>query len=76
MHARYQPYYSKRPVRPYVLSVAPAEDDPGAWEVIQELPRTHRRLRPGEVEVSAGGGGLGFRIDRCTGATSRMFFAR
>ena len=62
--------------RPYELIVQPARDDPGQWEAFQMPQRDRRRLRDGEIELFFAGHGLGFRIDRCTGAISRMAYQR
>ncbi len=72
-HAPVHPY-SKH--RPYVLKVAAAQDDPNAWAAFQDLPAFHPHLRRGEMRVTAGGGGLSFLIDRCTGAVSHMYYSR
>ena len=53
--------------RPYRLLVEPDRDDARLWVAFQ-VPRGARSGR--------GGGGLEFRIDRCTGAVSRMHRAR
>jgi hypothetical protein len=76
VHAPRFPHDSERPVRPYLLKVVPAQDDANAWIAFQDIQWNHHRLPPGSIEVTAGGGGLGFRINRCTGAISRMFFQR
>jgi hypothetical protein len=68
-----------RPFQPrqrYVLRVMLDRDDPGQWVAFQDLPEPTRRLPPGQVYVSAGGGGVAMRIDRCTGAISRLFYSR
>jgi hypothetical protein len=64
--------------RNYGLRVRADEDNPGQWIAYQHLaePRLRRPHRPGEVIVSAGGGGLEMRIDRCTGAISRLHYIR
>jgi len=53
--------------RPYRLIVEADRDDARLWVAFQ-LPRGARSTR--------GGGGLEFRIDRCTGAISRMHYSR
>jgi hypothetical protein len=59
----------------YILRVTPADDDPGQW-VAFETPPPLPPDRHGVVHVQRGGGGLGMRIDRCTGAISRLFYQR
>src|SRR4051812_12166047 len=56
----------------YVLKVKPDRDDPGKWLVFQDLPPSRGKLRPGWIWIQAGGGGLGMRIDRCTGEISDL----
>jgi hypothetical protein len=60
----------------YALKVAPDRDDPGKWLASQDLPPPRGKLRPGWIWVQAGGGGLGMRIDRCTGAISDLYYQR
>ncbi|MEA3039469.1 MAG: hypothetical protein QOE79_1982 [Sphingomonadales bacterium] len=60
----------------YLLKVAPDRDDPGKWLVVQTLPPPRGKLPPGRIWVEAGGGGLGMRIDRCTGAVSDLYYQR
>jgi hypothetical protein len=62
-HASRFPPNSKRP---YVLKVVPAPHDPNGWAAFQDL---------GDINMR-GSGGLGFRIDRCTGAISELFYQR
>jgi hypothetical protein len=69
---------ASRPGHPrqrYVLRVMPDEDDPGQWLAFQSLPPPPPD-GPGYVWVQAGGGGVGMRIDRCTGAISRLHYSR
>jgi hypothetical protein len=65
-----------QPRQRYVLRVIPDQDDPGSWSAFQSLPEPTRRLPPGQIRVTAGGGGVEMRIDRCTGAVSRLFYVR
>jgi hypothetical protein len=62
----------------YELRVRMDEDNPGQWIAYQHLPepRLRRPLRPGEVIVTSGGGGVEMRIDRCTGAITRLHYIR
>jgi len=60
----------------YVLRVEPDWDDAGRWVAVQALPPPPPPRHRGELVVQAGGGGLEFRIDRCTGAISRMHYSR
>ena len=64
--------------RNYIQRVIPDDEDSGKWIAFQIQPerRLRRPLQPGEVIVSAGGGGIEMRIDRCTGAISRLFYSR
>jgi hypothetical protein len=62
--------------RPYDLVVQAARDDPSQWQAFQIPQRDPAPLRDGEIELFFAGHGLGFRIDRCTGAISRMAFQR
>ena len=64
--------------RNFELRVRLDERDPGQWIAYQYLPDPplRRPLRPGEVIVGRGGGGVEMRIDRCTGAISRLFYSR
>jgi len=50
---------------PYRLAVEVDRDDARQWSAYQMPP-----------ELRRGGGGLEFRIDRCTGAISRMHYSR
>src|SRR4051812_37103328 len=52
----------------YALEVSPDRDDPGKWLVVQSLLPPRRKPPRGSIWIQAGGGGLGMRIDRCTGA--------
>ena len=56
----------------YVLRV---EQDETGWVVFQSLPDT-RADRNGKITITAGGGGLEMRIDRCNGAMSRVHYER
>ena len=51
----------------YRLMVDAAPHDSGGWYAI-EVPPNWRNMR--------GGGGLGMRIDRCTGAISELYYQR
>ena len=64
------------PRRRYVLHVRRDGEDPSQWIASQGLPPPRRRPPPGSIYVRAGGGGLGMRIDRCTGAVSRLHYQR
>ena len=55
--------------RPYRLVVEADRDDAGQWSAFQVPPRSGPRSQ-------RGGGGLEFRIDRCTGAISQMHYSR
>lgn len=69
---------ASRPGHPrqrYILRVMPDRDDPGQWLAFQSLPPPPSD-RPGFVTVQAGGGGVEMRIDRCTGAISRLHYSR
>ena len=55
--------------RPYRLIVEVDRDDAGQWSAFQVPPRSGPRSQ-------RGGGGLEFRIDRCTGAISALHYAR
>jgi len=57
----------------YVLRVE--QDGTTGWLVFQSLPDAPAGEN-GKVTVTAGGGGLGMRIDRCNGAMSRVFYQR
>lgn len=57
----------------YVLSVE--QDGTAGWIAFQHLPDT-RAGGNGKLTVTAGGGGLGMRIDRCNGAMSRVHYER
>ena len=61
----------------YVLNIEPDRDDPAHyWRAFQSLPPPRRPAPPGSIWVVAGGGGLGMRIDRCTGEVSELFYQR
>lgn len=60
----------------YVLRIQPDDDDPGQWIAFQSRPEPRRREGPGWFRVTAGGGGLSMRIDRCTGAVSRLYYSK
>ena len=57
----------------YVLRVE--EDGTTGWVVFQSLPDT-RASGNGAITVTAGGGGLGMRIDRCNAAMSEVHYQR
>ena len=57
----------------YVLHVEP--DGETGWSVFQGLPDGSPDAN-GNVTVSAGGGGLGMRIDRCNGEMSSVYYQR
>ena len=57
----------------YVVHVE--QDDRKGWVVYQALPNTPPDAN-GNITVTAGGGGLGIRIDRCNGAMSNVFYQR
>jgi hypothetical protein len=57
----------------YVLNVE--QDGATGWAVFQSLPDTRPNGKR-NIAVSAGGGGLGMRIDRCNGAMSRVHYQR
>jgi hypothetical protein len=56
-----------------VLHVEP--DGVRGWLVFQSLPDALAAAN-GSVTITAGGGGLGLRIDRCNGAMSRVYYQR
>jgi hypothetical protein len=59
-------------MRKYVLHV---EDYRGHWLIWQGLPQ--RAPNPdGSLTVSAGGGGLSMRVDKCTGEISDVHYSR
>jgi hypothetical protein len=60
----------------YILRVMPDQDGAGQWVAFQSLPPPPPPRRDGGIFVQAGGGGLGFRIDRCTGAISQIYYQR
>jgi hypothetical protein len=62
--------------RRYVLQVIADRDDPGRWLAMQSLPEPRPSRHPWIVSVTAGGGGVVMRIDRCTGAISQLHYAR
>jgi hypothetical protein len=67
----------RHPRSRYVLKVMPDRDDPAHyWRAYQSLPPPPRPAPPGSIWVVAGGGGLGMRIDRCTGEVSELFYQR
>jgi hypothetical protein len=57
----------------YELHVEP--DGETGWVVFQGLPDGPPDAN-GNITVSAGGGGLGMRINRCTGAMSKVYYQR
>jgi hypothetical protein len=57
----------------YVVHVE--HDDGTGWVVFQALPDKQRDAS-GNITATAGGGGLGMRIDRCNGAMSSVFYQR
>ena len=65
-----------QPRRRYQLRVTIDEDDPRQWLAYQHRPAPRLRLRPGEVQVTSGGGGVEMRIDRCTGAITHLHYIR
>lgn len=59
---------------PYKLVVELDPDNPDHW-IAFEHPR-EKKGAAGEIIVSIAGHGLAFRINRCTGAISRMHYQR
>jgi hypothetical protein len=57
----------------YELHVEP--DGETGWVVFQGLPNGPPDAI-GNITVSAGGGGVGMRINRCTGAMSNVYYQR
>lgn len=57
----------------YVLHVE--QDGTTGWVVFQSLPDS-RTDANGNLTITAGGGGLGMRIDRCNGAMGRVYYQR
>jgi hypothetical protein len=57
----------------YVVHVE--KDGATGWIVFQSLPDAGADAT-GKFTVTAGGGGLGIRIDRCNGAMSRVHYQR
>jgi hypothetical protein len=57
----------------YVLHVE--QDGETGWVVYQSLPDSPPDA-DGKITVSAGGGGLGMRINRCSGAMSSVYYQR
>lgn len=57
----------------YVLHVEP--DGETGWFVFQGLPNGSPDAK-GNVTVTAGGRGLGMRIDRCNGEMSNVYYQR
>ncbi len=60
----------------YRLIVKRDPDDPHLWIAFQGLPPPPRSGRRDRIVLQAPGHGLGFRIDRCTGAISQMAYQR
>jgi hypothetical protein len=58
---------SGRPLPPYDLRIAPDPEDAGQW-VAYQIPRASGS--------QLGGGGMSFRIDRCTGQITRITYQR
>ena len=50
------------------------QDGANGWLVFQSLPDTPGAN--GKITLTAGGGGLGMRIDRCNGAMSKVHYQR
>ena len=51
------------------------EDGANGWLVFQSLPGRPPEAN-GKITLTAGGGGLGMRIDRCNGAMSKVHYQR
>jgi hypothetical protein len=51
------------------------QDGETGWVVYQSLPDSPPDA-DGKITVSAGGGGLGMRINRCSGAMSSVYYQR
>ena len=62
--------------RVYELVIQPAEDEPAQWIAFERPQRDATPPQEGVVVLQFAGHGLAFRIDRCTGAISRMHFSR
>jgi len=56
----------------YVLHI---EQDGNGWIAFQALP-DRAATASGDTVITAGGGGLGMRIDRCNGAISEIHYQR
>jgi hypothetical protein len=56
-----------RPLPPYDLRITPDPENAGQW-LAWQTPRGSTTQR--------GGGGMSFRIDRCTGQITRITYAR
>ena len=57
-----------QPLPPYDLRITPDPEDAGQW-LVWQTPRGAN----GDIR---GGGGMSFRIDRCTGQITRITYAR
>jgi hypothetical protein len=51
-----------------------ADETGNGWVAYQRMPM--KRATNGNLIVSAGGGGIGMHIDRCSGAISDVYYQR
>ena len=51
------------------------QDGRSGWVVFQRIPGRQPDAK-GNVTITAGGGGLGMRINRCNGAMNRVYYQR
>ena len=57
-----------RPLPPYDLRIEPDPEDAGEW-IAYQIPRA-------ATGAQVGGGGMSFRINRCTGQITRIAYQR
>ena len=62
--------------KPYDLIVHADPNDEGKWIAFQSPHHKPVKLAENEFELRFAGYGLGFRIDRCNGEISRMYYQR
>ena len=67
---------SKETISKYDIKVESDSRDAGKWLVWQSLKESVVHPTGGGIMVTAGGGGLSMRIDKCTGRISDVFWQR
>lgn len=68
--------YAAQTGRPYRLIVTRDPTDPAYWLIRQSPQPAPPPSHANDIVLQFAGHGLSFRIDRCTGAISRLYYSR